>query len=124
MEFDELNEIPALDKLMNITARKAIDTFGIKTQLIKMVEELNELGAVMLHYLVRRNITYNEIKYDLLQDDVIDEMVDVCIMFRQFDQILLKFTEDDPEFARTYNEKIIKSTKFKINRLMKMVDNS
>ena len=66
--------------------QKAINTYGVKNQMIKTVEELSELSQALCKSLVRLNYTKEKISLedDLKSvDNIFKEMADVEIMLEQ-----------------------------------------
>lgn len=67
--------------------QKAINTYGVKNQMIKTVEELSELSQALCKSLVRLNYTKEKISLedDLKSvDNIFKEMADVEIMLEQY----------------------------------------
>lgn len=111
------------DILMNEITKEAVKKCGTKAQILKYIEELNELSAALLHYVFNKGVGYNDMKKMLLDDKVIDEIVDVSIMTNQFIYIISTFALNDPNFAKEYNGKIINRMKFKLERLSGILNN-
>lgn len=112
---EELDIYQDLEKV----ARDAINKYGIRVQLLKLIEELNEFSAALLHNVIIPDLRYNrtmDIKHNLLKDEVIDEIADLVVVFSEFDMIVSQFAAD-PNFAKEYESKLINRVKFKINRL-------
>lgn len=66
--------------------QKAINTYGVKNQMIKTVEELSELSQALCKSLVRLNYTKEKtsLEDDLKSvDNIFKEMADVEIMLEQ-----------------------------------------
>lgn len=109
-------EIEIHDKL-TILSKALLDKYGVRQQLLKMVEELNEYNAALLHCAILHCFTSNEIKLGILNDKLIDEIADLVIVFHQYDTIISQFADNDSNFTKEYEDKLIKRIKFKIDRL-------
>jgi NTP pyrophosphatase (non-canonical NTP hydrolase) len=79
----------------------AVIVFGKDHQLLKVIEELNELSSVLSKYLLKKN----KVKVE----DIKLEMVDVYIMLFHLQNIFGEFTEDE--------------LKLKIYKLAQAIDN-
>lgn len=115
---EELDIYQDLEKV----ARDAINKYGIRVQLLKLIEELNEFSAALLHNVIIPDLRYMDIKHNLLKDEVIDEIADLVVVFSEFDMIVSQFATD-PNFAKEYESKLINRVKFKINRLRTKINN-
>lgn len=65
---------------------KAINTYGVENQMIKMVEELSELSQALCKSLIRLNYTKEKtsLEDDLKSvDNIFEEIADVEIMLEQ-----------------------------------------
>lgn len=68
------------------TMYKAINTYGVESQMIKTVEELSELSQALCKSIVRLNYTKEKasLEEDLKSvDNIFEEMADVEIMLEQ-----------------------------------------
>lgn len=66
--------------------QKAINTYGVENQMIKMIEELSELSQALCKSLIRLNYTKEKtsLEDDLKSvDKIFEEMADVEIMLEQ-----------------------------------------
>lgn len=93
---------------MNETCAAAVSTFGIRSQVDMMQEEMNELGVAINHW--KRGRAKDE--------DVITEIADVMIMARQM-AIIFGEEEVDAEVERKLSrlsDGINKKGKLKVNK--------
>ena len=73
------------------TCRMALKHFGAEHQMLKMVEECNELANAMMHYIDNRATA----------DEVITELADVAVMLNQM-VIAFGIPQTEEEIERKY----------------------
>lgn len=73
------------------TCRMALKHFGLEHQMLKMVEECNELANALMHYIDNR----------VTADEVITELADVVVMLNQM-VIVFGIPQTEAEIERKY----------------------
>jgi NTP pyrophosphatase (non-canonical NTP hydrolase) len=73
------------------TCRMALKHFGSEHQMLKMVEECNELANALMHYIDNRATA----------DDVITELADVVVMLNQM-VLVFGIPQTEEEIERKY----------------------